>query len=211
MDEQAPAPRPRRRRGRRLLVVVLLVAGAVVLRRRGRRGAEDTWHTSGQPEVEPTVAAVPGRTTVAQPLPSPRLRAAEPLPGRPRLLPVLEQSLPHDTVDADELDGLVLPAGRTVIGRAPDADLRLEDPSVSPHHALLEAAPDGTVHVRDLGALNGLSVDGVPVVRAVLHDGNRIGLGESSLVFRTEPGEDDGGRQGGELGEQPHHREQGRD
>ena len=67
------------------------------------------------------------------------------------------------------------------------------------------------MHVRDLGALNGLTVDGVPVVRARLHDGNRLDLGEAQLVFRCDPESDDGGRQGGELGEQPHHREQGRD
>ncbi len=134
--------------------------------------------------------------------------AAGPLPGRPRLAPVHAGSLPHG---AAVLTEVLLPAGSLVVGRADDADVRLDDPTVSPRHALLEVDPDGAVRVRDLGALNGLTVDGVPVAEAQLHDGNRLDLGEAQLVFRCDPSDDDGGRQGGELGEQPHQRAQGRD
>jgi pSer/pThr/pTyr-binding forkhead associated (FHA) protein len=42
-----------------------------------------------------------------------------------------------------------------VIGRAPDADLVLEDGEVSRHHARVTAAPDGSVTVEDLGSANG--------------------------------------------------------
>ncbi len=132
------------------------------------------------------------------------------VPGRPRLSPVHAGSVAHTAVVGLRTE-IPLPVGRHVVGRSPDADVRLDDPSVSPRHVLLEVSPDGKVQLHDLGARNGVAVDGVPVVSAQLHDGNRLDLGEARLVFHADPARDDGGRQGGELGEQPHHRAQGRD
>lgn len=124
---------------------------------------------------------------------------AEPLPGRPRLVSVVGGQLRHGApVEPDER---VLTEGRTVVGRDKHADLHLADLSVSPRHALVEADREGRVVVRDLGALNGLSVDGIPVAEAELHDGNRLQLGDVKLVYRVDPEHDDGGRHGGELGE----------
>ncbi|MCU1692710.1 MAG: hypothetical protein JWM64_1801 [Frankiales bacterium] len=184
------------------LVGLSVLVALVLLRARRRRAAR----RSAGPA--PTVPAVEGRTSGVEPVrvPGPSV----PVPGRPRLAPVHAGSVPHDAVGA-VLTELVLPPGRLVVGRADDADVRLDDPTVSPRHALLEVGHDGAVTVRDLGALNGLAVDGVPVVTATLNDGNRLDLGEVQLVFRCDPREDDGGRQGGELGEQPHQREQGTD
>lgn len=122
------------------------------------------------------------------------------LPGRPRLVEVLGGALPHGA--PPEAPVQLLRPGRTVIGRSREADLRLAEETVSPRHAVLETAADGRVVVRDLGALNGVSVDGIPVSEVELHDGNRLQLGDAVLVFRTDPRVDDGGRQGGELGEQ---------
>lgn len=122
------------------------------------------------------------------------------LPGAPRLVEALGGSLEHGApVQAPER---LVRLGRTVIGRSRDADLRLFEETVSPRHAVLEADREGRVVVRDLGALNGLSVDGVPCREVELHDGNRLQLGDAVLVFRVDPTQDDGGRQGGELGEQ---------
>lgn len=96
-----------------------------------------------------------------------------------------------------------LPAGRYVVGRAPAADIRLMDPTVSPEHASLTVAADGDgVLVRDLGSRNGIRVDGRPVARATLVDGNRLQLGDTTLVYKRDDIHDDGGRQGGETWDQ---------
>jgi len=98
-----------------------------------------------------------------------------------------------------EPEQIVLREGRQVLGRAWDADIHVADLTVSPRHALVEADREGRVVVRDLGARNGVTVDGIPVVQSELHDGNRLQLGDVQLIYRTDPERDDGGRQGGEL------------
>lgn len=119
-------------------------------------------------------------------------------PGRPRLvLPYGGTALPGD--DAREV---ALIPGRTVLGRGPEAGVRLGDTSVSLVHATVDLDDDGTVRLRDAGSANGVRVDGVRVQEAELVDGNRVELGEAAVVFRRDPVADDGGRQGGELGEQ---------
>jgi len=122
------------------------------------------------------------------------------LPGRPRLVEVLGGTLVHG--EQPVVPERVLRPGLQVVGRSREADIRLTEETVSPRHAAVEADLEGRVVVRDLGALNGLSVDGVPVREAELHDGNRLQLGDAVLVYRVDPAADDGGRQGGELGEQ---------
>jgi pSer/pThr/pTyr-binding forkhead associated (FHA) protein len=54
------------------------------------------------------------------------------------------------------------------------------------------------VRLTDLGSLNGTLVDGIPCVAFDLVDGNRIEIGETTLIFHREDTEDDGGREGGE-------------
>lgn len=198
--------RSKRRRRGVLLLLVLLAAG--LLRRRHR--AEPAGGGDLEPELAPTRPVQEGRTSSVRPVLSARAAAPSGLPGRPRLAAVHGGTLPHAAVAAEPGE-LPLASGQLVVGRAPDADVRLDDPTVSPRHAVLSVAPDGSVQVRDLGTVNGVRVDGVPVVQAQLNDGNRLDLGEVQLVFRCDPAVDDGGRQGGELGEQPHQREQGTD
>lgn len=131
----------------------------------------------------------------------PQAVAAEvaPLPGRPRLVAVVGGQVRHG--ELTEPAETPLREGRQVLGRARDADVHLADLSVSPRHALVEADPAGRVVVRDLGAVNGVAVDGIPVAQAELHDGNRLQLGDVQLIYRSDPADDDGGRHGGELGE----------
>lgn len=120
------------------------------------------------------------------------------LPGRPRLTLPAGGTVRHGTPAAAGIDReLFLPAGSFVIGRAPDADLRVKDETVSPRHVVLEVAAD-RVRLRDIGSLNGTTVDGVPAVAVDLVNGNRIQLGETTLVFSRDDVEDDGGREGGE-------------
>jgi hypothetical protein len=75
----------------------------------------------------------------------------------------------------------------TVIGRASECDLRLEDPGVSRKHAEIRYS-DGRVGVVDLGSTNGISVNGKPAERVELKDGDRIDIGHSTLIFRRDEG-----------------------
>jgi hypothetical protein len=75
----------------------------------------------------------------------------------------------------------------TVIGRASDSDLRIEDSGVSRHHAEIRYS-DGRVGIVDLGSTNGIAVNGKPAERVELNDGDRIDIGHSTLIFRRDEG-----------------------
>jgi len=77
---------------------------------------------------------------------------------------------------------LALTHRHTVLGRGADADLRLDDPSVSRRHA--EIVLSDPPRVNDLGSTNGTFLDGERVQSAELYDGARVGIGSMTLVFR---------------------------
>src|SRR5207244_10429198 len=76
-----------------------------------------------------------------------------------------------------------LPAGKTVVGRAPTCDLVINDTSVSRRHAEL-AVDARTCVVRDLDSRNGTYVNGEQIVQSELRDGDRLVLGEVQLKLR---------------------------
>src|SRR5678815_5762138 len=78
-------------------------------------------------------------------------------------------------------DGLLL------IGRLPEAELRLTDPACSRRHADL-VVEGGEVTVRDLGSHNGTRVNGTRVdgTRRVVA-GDVVSIGEVVLVIHAEP------------------------
>lgn len=67
------------------------------------------------------------------------------------------------------------------IGRASDCELVLNDSRVSRRHARLTAR-DGVLVLTDLGSTNGTRVNGHRVTEVALGAGDRIEIGESSLV-----------------------------
>jgi len=71
---------------------------------------------------------------------------------------------------------------RTVIGTYDICDLVLHDSTVSRFHCEIEAA-NGALVVRDLGSLNGTTVNGVAVLAAQLECGVTIGAGKSQIRF----------------------------
>ncbi|MGN6701111.1 MAG: FHA domain-containing protein, partial [Thermomicrobiales bacterium] len=73
-------------------------------------------------------------------------------------------------------------AAVTTIGRGLDNDLVLESTDVSSHHARFEYA-GGAWQVVDLGSTNGTKVNGQPVERAALRDGDRVDVGSLHLQF----------------------------
>jgi hypothetical protein len=70
------------------------------------------------------------------------------------------------------------------IGRAPECELTLKDSRVSRRHARL-AARDGVLVLTDLGSTNGTRVNGHRVSEVVLGAGDRVQIGETSLVVET--------------------------
>jgi hypothetical protein len=60
-----------------------------------------------------------------------------------------------------------LPVGEWVIGRAPEADIRIDDDRVSRRHGVVRALPDGW-ELTDGGSLNGIWLDGRQVQRMVV-------------------------------------------
>ena len=76
--------------------------------------------------------------------------------------------------------------GELVLGRAPDADLRLDDPDVSRRHARLTLSPDG-LGLTDLGSTNGTQVDGKPLSpgkQVTLRPGQAFTLGPFTVAVQ---------------------------
>lgn len=70
----------------------------------------------------------------------------------------------------------------TSVGRHPDADIFLDDVTVSRRHA--EFLRHGTAfEVKDLGSLNGTYFDGVRIETALLSDGAEVQVGKFRLTF----------------------------
>ena len=68
------------------------------------------------------------------------------------------------------------------LGRLPECEVTLDDPSVSRRHAKVSRKASGWV-VEDLGSTNGLKVNGMKVAQADLADGDRLELGTVKLLF----------------------------
>lgn len=75
----------------------------------------------------------------------------------------------------------------TSVGRGSDADLRVDDPGVSRHHAQIRVS-NVAAEIMDLDSTNGTIVDGRRVRSAALTDGSTIRLGNTTLVFRRGDG-----------------------
>lgn len=93
-------------------------------------------------------------------------------------------------------DGLVIPLGATdptgelVVGRAEDAPVRVQDPSVSAYHARVRwDAWQRQGWLRDLDSTNGTLVNGKPVKGEVeLHEGDTVTIGDDTafLFLKTD-------------------------
>ncbi len=70
-----------------------------------------------------------------------------------------------------------------VIGRVAGCDIVIDDGKASRKHARLHVA-DGVVEVEDLGSSNGTLLNGKPVQRRMLRDGDAIQIGATVLVYR---------------------------
>jgi two-component system, cell cycle response regulator len=146
--------------------------------RRNKEGAvsKSDSPTSRQParRAFPAIEAVPSHTAHETPF---RLSAPVPM-GRCRATL---------TVLTGSEAGRLVAVGRhgSVIGRARDADLIVDDDAVSRYHARISPAEDGGFAIEDLGSINGTFVGANHVVRSSLVTGDQVQLGrEFRLRFR---------------------------
>jgi len=75
-----------------------------------------------------------------------------------------------------------------LLGRALEADVRINDSHVSRLHARITIerdteTPHARYRVTDLGSMNGITVNGRKVMDSYLQDGDKIGIGEHILRF----------------------------
>jgi pSer/pThr/pTyr-binding forkhead associated (FHA) protein len=77
----------------------------------------------------------------------------------------------------------LLDADSTIAGRHPDADIFLDDVTVSRRHAEFSRVAGTSFQVKDLGSLNGTYFDGVRIESALLSDGAEVQVGKFRLTF----------------------------
>ncbi len=104
-------------------------------------------------------------------------------------------ALPHETTSCVLLRvrsrDVVLPEGRTIIGRSDACRIVLDDPDVSRRHAGLDVT-GGQISVADLDSANGVQVNGARIRGGShpLQDGDVLSIGKSTLrvIIRDLPG-----------------------
>ena len=74
---------------------------------------------------------------------------------------------------------------RAIVGRSPEAQIQIDDASVSSEHAAFELDTQG-FGIRDLASTNHVLVNGAEVLSSALKHGDRIQLGECELQFVVE-------------------------
>ena len=77
---------------------------------------------------------------------------------------------------------------RTIVGRSPEAHLRLDDEGISREHVELSvepAAQGGRVTFRDLGSTNGTYLNGVRAEAREVRDGDKLPVGAATLLLFT--------------------------
>ncbi|HEY6014944.1 MAG TPA: DUF3662 and FHA domain-containing protein [Candidatus Limnocylindrales bacterium] len=109
--------------------------------------------------------------------------AIDPAPTRVFKLP--QPSSPRAAVAVTDPDGRIrrfsIGGGGLTIGRADDNDLVARDTRVSRHHGRI-AGRRGTLVYLDLGSTNGSRVNGEPVTEVVLGVGDRLEVGDTTIV-----------------------------
>jgi hypothetical protein len=101
------------------------------------------------------------------------------------------RSVSQGTLKGAEALAIALPAqDRVTVGRAADADVSINDGTLSSMHLALNASPDGW-SVEELGSTNGTTIDGKALTAgatAALRNGSVLEAGQVVLTFHTAEG-----------------------
>jgi chromosome segregation ATPase len=104
--------------------------------------------------------------------------------SRPALRVVTTEPVPRVLIAQVDGAEVVYPLGRrTTIGRTPDNDIQIDTTFISRHHAVLLSNHDQCV-VEDLNSTNGIMINGRPVSRQALRDGDLLTVGKSEFRFQ---------------------------
>lgn len=160
---------------------------AGVLRRTAR---ERGWKLQGPVRIElqpnPGVAVgtyeLRGKVEAAPEEPS---EQRVPAPGATAVMPAQEPRALLEVLDGPDPGQRQPLAHDAIIGRLPQSDITLDDPSVSRRHARVLRTASGWL-IEDLGSTNGVRVNGRLVDRAHLRHGDSIELGSVRLAFALE-------------------------
>jgi pSer/pThr/pTyr-binding forkhead associated (FHA) protein len=134
-----------------------------------------------RPAPAPPVAVMPpparARPPASPPVTPPPAPAAQPSPTKAGV--ILEVRLV-----AEGYDLVAREPGAHELGRAADAALRVNHPTVSRKHARVILADDrGIAYLQDAGGANGTRLNGQAIEKlAPLSDGDRVGVGEVELT-----------------------------
>ncbi len=82
-------------------------------------------------------------------------------------------------------EAFVVAGERMTIGRSPDAEVFLDDVTVSRNHALLVSRRDG-LYIDDLGSLNGTYVNRRRIESHRLQNGDELQVGKYKLTYLDE-------------------------
>jgi hypothetical protein len=112
----------------------------------------------------------------------------EPDPSVTRVYSIPRPRTPRAVLRVSDPDGavreVVVEGGNLTIGRATDNDLVAIDGRVSRHHGRI-VGRRGTLVYEDLGSTNGSRVNGEPVTEVVLGVGDRLEVGDTTLVVEV--------------------------
>lgn len=99
---------------------------------------------------------------------------------------VLKRESPRSRTGSVVFGGRVFPLheGENVLGRDADADVQIDDTTVSRKHAVITIREDA-VTLEDLASKNGTFLDSVKLTGPTsIHDGQTFVLGDASILFR---------------------------
>ena len=112
--------------------------------------------------------------------------ADERTPVTPRLNPISDlgiKSVCLVQLTGASLGEVIVVDKELVIGRDPAQGLRLQhDRGASREHALIRVFEDGSATITDLGSTNGTFVDGVRVEERILVEGDKIRIGQTTVL-----------------------------
>jgi len=74
---------------------------------------------------------------------------------------------------------------RVTLGRALDNVIRLEDGTISHHHAMI-LTENGEFKLRDLNSTNGTRVNGARIVESKLNNGDQVRFGSVEMRFESD-------------------------
>ena len=76
------------------------------------------------------------------------------------------------------------------IGRAPDCDIIIDEPSVSGHHATMKRVSGGYI-LQDEGSTNGITLDDKPMEIIDLRNGDDVKVGDAAFDYELSDDEQD--------------------